>query len=48
VVLVARFVNINVHEATAMLIFVEIVGAIGSVVTLSIAGIRLIIRQGPI
>ena len=48
VVLVACFVDINVHGPTAMLIFVEIVGAIGSVVMLSIAGARLIIRQGPV
>jgi hypothetical protein len=46
VVLVACFVDINVHGPAAMLIFVEIVGAIGSVVMLAIAGIRLTIRQG--
>jgi hypothetical protein len=48
VVLVAYFVDINVHGPTAMLIFVEIVGAFGSVVMLSIAAARLLDRQGPV
>jgi len=47
VVLVALLVDINVHGPTAMLILVEIAGAVGSIVMLSIAGIRLIVRQGP-
>lgn len=45
VVLLARFVDINIHGPTAMLIFVEMAGAIGSIVVLSIAAIRFVRRR---